>query len=229
MVRSTCWVSETHAHDAHKVVAAGTVSDELPEFYPRLMQLLERGGDAAAFQPMLISFTHRSFLELIKSALRHDPTLGVELKGTPLFRRGWVLRALMGTAHPSGAPSRSLSHLLQPSDFVLSLLGPMYADLRTHFVVGVQIRVEYLAFGQDELFFRCFEEVSENLQLTAGRPTKMFLTTDSDEVGDAWGYWWLGGSSREWLAGGHQLPRAARRSPSVPRQDRGTHGGGRQH
>ena len=76
----------------------------------------------------------------------------------------------------------SASRLLQPSDRVLSLMQPILDEMQSVFIVAVQLRAEYLMFGQDELFYRCFEEISQNVTLTGGKPTKLFLTTDNEEV-----------------------------------------------
>ena len=72
--------------------------------------------------------------------------------------------------------------LVQPSKWVLGVMQPVLLRMESSFTVGVQIRSEYLHFGQDQLFFQCFQEIAGNSELTLGRQTLMFLTTDSEEV-----------------------------------------------
>ena len=71
--------------------------------------------------------------------------------------------------------------LLQPSDLLQDTMRPTLERMRGAFVVGLQLRSEYLNFGQDQLFFRCFEEIAE---AHPRQRVLMFLTTESQEIAD---------------------------------------------
>lgn len=89
---------------------------------------------------------------------------------------------LLAPALPDPSVSRhSKRMLLQPSDLLQDTMRPTLERMRGALVVGLQLRSEYLNFGQDQLFFRCFEEIAE---AHPRQRVLMFLTTESQEIAD---------------------------------------------
>ena len=75
-----------------------------------------------------------------------------------------------------------MRHLLQPSARLLKIMDPMLQRMRGALTVGLQLRSEYLNFGQDQLFFRCFEEIADTYGHAFDGRALVFLTTDSQEI-----------------------------------------------
>ena len=124
----------------------------------RLLDMLKFYGDKV-LHPILFVEASGTMLMPLKAVLQYEQRRGKEMNQGPMLRL-----------------------LVQPSKWVLGVMQPVLLRMESSFTVGVQIRSEYLHFGQDQLFFQCFQEIAGNSELTLGRQTLMFLTTDSEEV-----------------------------------------------